>query len=146
MKASASVSLNRGSFKSAPRTQKPSRFNRLMRWLPMNPPAPHTSALFIPFSFPRPRLQVIVIYPDTSFLPLGTSAQGSRWLANISERPRRLHGHMARAFALCKAYEHPKRRCRHKGSAAQTVWRHVLWTAGHILRTDQTALSDARPG
>src|SRR5258708_17573821 len=38
-----SVSLNRGSFKSAPRTQKPSRFNRLMRWLPMNPPAPHTS-------------------------------------------------------------------------------------------------------
>ena len=29
-------------------TQKPSRFNRLTKWPPMNPPAPHTSAFCMP--------------------------------------------------------------------------------------------------
>src|SRR5262249_30618560 len=51
MKSSASVSLNRGNLRSAPRTQKPSRFSRLTRWWPMKPPAPHTSAAFAIIGF-----------------------------------------------------------------------------------------------
>src|SRR5258706_6637924 len=46
-KSSAAVSENSGNLRSTPRTQKPSRFRRLTRWLPMNPPAPQTSTLFI---------------------------------------------------------------------------------------------------
>src|SRR5262245_397916 len=51
MKSSASVSLNRGNFRSAPRIQNPSRFNRLTRWWPMNPPAPQTRATLPPDGF-----------------------------------------------------------------------------------------------
>jgi glycosyltransferase involved in cell wall biosynthesis len=45
-KSSASISENSLNFKSTPRTRKPSRFSRLTRWSPINPPAPQTNAHF----------------------------------------------------------------------------------------------------
>src|SRR5436190_13926477 len=49
-KSSASVSAYSGNFRSTPRTQKPSRFSRLTRCDPMNPPAPHMRAVFMHYS------------------------------------------------------------------------------------------------
>ena len=42
-----------GNLRSTPRTQKPSCFRRFTMWLPIKPPAPQTSARFIPCSVRR---------------------------------------------------------------------------------------------
>jgi hypothetical protein len=41
------VSENSGGLRSTPLTQNPSLFILLTRWLPMNPPAPQTTAFFV---------------------------------------------------------------------------------------------------